>query len=101
MRAIEGSRRGRTLRGLTGITVVSLLGLAVLSGNVLAGNTSKAVYFGSGPFPAGTSFNYDANYNLSFTPVNGGGVTGQRDGRCGVGPENACGFSRIDHQCAR
>jgi hypothetical protein len=75
MRAIEGSRRGRTWRGLTGITVVSLLGLAVLSGNVLAGNTSKAVYFGSGPFPAGTSFDYDANYSLSFTPVNGGGVT--------------------------
>jgi len=59
---------------MTGITFLSLLSLTVLSGTVLAGNTSKAVYFGSGPFPA-PSFGYDDNYSLSFTPVNGGGVT--------------------------
>jgi hypothetical protein len=61
----------------------SILLLSAFGGSVLAGNTSKLVYFGSGPtgsgvFPAGTSFAYNAtngNYNLLYTPVTSGRVT--------------------------
>jgi hypothetical protein len=51
-----------------------ILATSMVAGGVLAGNTSKQIYFGSGPFPA-SSFNYPANYSLSFTPVSGSRVT--------------------------
>jgi hypothetical protein len=47
----------------------------MVAGGVLAGNTSKQIYFGSGPFPNGTSFSYPDNYSLSLTPVSAGRVT--------------------------
>jgi hypothetical protein len=61
----------------------SILLLSAFGGSVLAGNTSKLVYFGSGPtgsgvFPPGTTFNYNptnGNYNLLYTPVTSGRVT--------------------------
>jgi len=60
-----------------------LLATSMVAGGVLAGNTSKQIYFGSGPtgtgaFPNGTTFDYNAlngNYNLLFTPVSGSRVT--------------------------
>lgn len=74
MRVTEGTLRMGTLRKLTGIAAASLLALSALGGNVLAGNTSKLVYLGSGPFPA-ASFGFPDNYSLSFTPVSGGSAT--------------------------
>ena len=80
MRATHGFDRVRIWRKLAVASALMLLATSVLAGGVLAGNTSKQVYFGSGPtgtgaFPDGTSFNYDANYSLSFTPVSSGNVT--------------------------
>src|SRR5687768_521452 len=83
MRANEGSLRPRGSRTLAATVAASILLLSAFGGLVLAGNTSKQVYFGSGPtgsgvFPAGTSFAYNAtngNYNLLYTPVTSGRVT--------------------------
>jgi hypothetical protein len=85
MRANEGSLRLRGSRTLTAAVAASMLLLSVFGGSVLAGNTSKQVYFGSGSglgvFPAGTSFGYDldhpanGNYSLSYTAASGGKVT--------------------------
>ena len=74
MRATTTPAKRRT-RGIASAMIMSaVVGFSILgSGTALAGNTSKQVYFGSGPsrfrvFPA-TSFEYPANYSLSFTPV--------------------------------
>jgi len=71
MRATHGFDLARKLAVASALT---LLATSMVAGGVLAGNTSKQVYFGSGPFPA-SSFGYPANYSLSFTPVSGGRVT--------------------------
>ena len=62
------------VRKLAVASALMILATSMVAGGVLAGNTSKQVYFGSGPFPA-SSFNHPANYSLSLTPVSGGGVT--------------------------
>ena len=80
MRATQGFD---LVRKLAVASAVTLLATSAVAGGVLAGNTSKLVYFGSGPtgsgvFPPGTTFNYNptnGNYNLLFTPVTGGQVT--------------------------
>lgn len=60
----------------------AIVGFSILgSGTALAGNTSKQVYFGSGPtpglgvFPNGTSFGYPTNYSLTYTETYSAGVT--------------------------
>ena len=75
MRATTTPVKRRT-RGIASAMIMSaVVGLSILgSGTALAGNTSKQVYFGSGPFPA-PSFNYPDNYSLTFTPVSAGRVT--------------------------
>ena len=81
MRATTTPAKRRT-RGIASAMIMSaVVGFSILgSGTALAGNTSKQVYFGSGPtrlrrLPDGTSFDYPANYSLSFTPVSSGRVT--------------------------
>ena len=54
----------------------AVVGLSILGGGTaLAGNTSKQVYFGSGPFPGTLVQPHPENYSLSFTPVSAGRVT--------------------------
>ena len=77
MRATRGFDLVRKLAVASALT---LLATSMVAGGVLAGNTSKQVYFGSGPtgsgvFPDGTLFSHPANYSLSFTPVSSGNVT--------------------------
>jgi len=74
MRATHGFDRVRIWRKLAVASALMLLASSTIAGGVLAGNTSKQVYFGSGPFPA-SSFGYPDNYSLSFTPVSGGRIT--------------------------
>jgi hypothetical protein len=74
MRATHGFDLARIWRNLAVASVLMLLATSMVAGSVLAGNTSKQVYFGSGPFPA-SSFGFPDNYSLSFTPVSGGRVT--------------------------
>ena len=83
MRATEGLTRPRGSRTFVAVVAASLMLMTAFGGEVLAGNTSKQVYFGSGPtgsggFPDGTTFDYNpvnGNYNLLYTPVSGGRVT--------------------------
>src|SRR4029079_17730807 len=78
MRATHSFDRVRIWPKLAVASALVLLATSMVAGGVLAGNTSKQVYFGSGPtgsgvFPAGTPFGYNAttpaNYSLSYTEV--------------------------------